>query len=142
VLLTTTPVIAQEADPKFYFLTFWPGENWDYNIGFDHQLGIRDHKRYIQKLFDDNIILMGGPIADEPGSIMLVRVDSFEQAQSIVDNDPGVVNKILRGTIVGWHLEMSSMRQFKRQKQEIESHDQPFRIESLDPTAPINIREQ
>lgn len=133
---------AEEADPKFYFLQYSPGENWDHNIGFDQQLGVRDHKQYIRGMFDDNIILMGGPLAGDQGSMMLVRVDSFEQAQSIVDKDPGVVNGILKGQVIGWRLEMSSMRQFKRPRQEVESHDQPFHVESLDPTSPINIREQ
>lgn len=129
-------------DPAFYILEYRPGKNWNGRVNFADQPGIRAHKDYLAELFASDIVRMAGEIDSGPGAIVLLRVGSREQAAAVAERDPAVINQILEVDVIGWRVEMSSLRHQRRSQEPVIDPDQPFRIESLDPDAPINLKNQ
>lgn len=85
---------------------------------------------------------MGGLVSGEPGSLMLVRTGSREEAEVIARQDPGVVTRILKAQITAWNVQMSSMRFVQRQPvQPIKDVDQTFRLKRVDPESRLNIED-
>lgn len=142
-LLVGWASLALAADePAFYLVRYEPGSNWDSQLDYQSQVGIKAHKAHLQKLYDNDLLLMGGPLIREDGALLLIKVSSFEEAQSIIDRDPGVVNGILTATVSGWQLEMSAMRRFKRNTPEVTEADQTYTLERLDPQSPLNMKKE
>jgi len=139
VLLLLAPMVFADQTANFYLVTYSPGANWDRSVAFDKQPGMKAHLDYLAGLHDDDIVLMEGPLVNRQAAVMLVRTGSMEQANRIVQQDPAVINKILSGSVEGWQVEMSSMRQYRRVIPDIKSPNEPFKVERRDPNAPINL---
>ena len=50
-----------------------------------------EHLAYARQLFDQGKIILGGAATDGSIGILVLRVDSAEEAQAIYDNDPAVI---------------------------------------------------
>ncbi len=129
-----------EEPANFYLLEYRPGVNWNTQVPFMEQPGIKGHEEYLRQLYDNDVIRMAGQRADGNGVIVLVRVSSREQARAIAEFDPAVINQILEVDIVGWRVELSSMRHQKRTQQPVLDPEQSFTIERLDPDSQINLK--
>lgn len=130
-----------ESPPSFFLLTYSPGMNWNDAVPFAEQPGIKAHRTYLEGLYENDIVRMGGETADAPGAVVLVRVGSKEEARSVASRDPAVINRILEVEVTGWRVDMSSMRHARRHQQPVRDPYEPFRIERLDPDAPINLKD-
>jgi len=51
---------------------------------------ISRHIAHQRKNFDAGKLIMGGPFLDEQGGMAILEVDSRDEAQQIVQNDPAV----------------------------------------------------
>lgn len=140
-LLILPAFAAAESAPNFYVLRYSPGENWNNSVSFADQPGVRAHKSYLQEMYANDIIRMAGETADGPGAIVLVRVGSMEQARAVAERDPAVINQILEVDVTGWRVDMSSMRHQRTNQQPVLDPDLPFRIERLNPDAPITLKD-
>lgn len=100
------------------------------------------HADYLRALHDRDIVLMGGPAANADLEFVLVRVGSIGQAQSVARADPLVTSGLLSVMVYDWRVAMSSMRSVRRSVSPERAADKPFRVERLDPGAPINIKER
>lgn len=130
------------AEPGFYVLKYTPGDNWQTAVDFYDQSGVSGHRAHLRKLYDENVLLMAGVLVDEPGELVILRVESPEQAREIAMSDPAVIAQTLAVEVSGWKLELSAMRNFRRAvPDENEPVQRRFRVERLDPSAPINIKE-
>ena len=47
-----------------------------------------DHLAYLQSLFEAGTVVLGGPVGDGSGAMMVLRTDSEEEAQAVVTGDP------------------------------------------------------
>ncbi len=129
------------ADSGYYLLIYRPGPNWDDRVPFASQPGIKAHKAYLEELFGNDVVRMGGEIADQPGAMALLRVGTRDEARAVADKDPAVLNRILDVDIVSWQVDLSSMRHMTRRQEPVRDPNVPFRIERLDPDAPINLKD-
>jgi len=50
-----------------------------------------EHISYAKQLFDEGKIILGGAAIDGTIGILVLRVDSAEEAKVIYDNDPAVI---------------------------------------------------
>lgn len=139
--LVSSAALAEET-PNYYLVTYGPGLSWDASVAFDSQPGMKAHLSYLSRLHDNDIVLMEGPLVDAEGAVMLVRTGSMEQAKRIVEEDPAIINRILTATVQGWRVEMSSMRQFKRVVPDVKGPNEPFKVERIDPNAPITLKQE
>ena len=50
-----------------------------------------DHLAYLQSLFEAGTVVLGGPVGDGSGAMLVLRTDSEEEAQAVVTGDPYTV---------------------------------------------------
>ena len=141
LMLTWFATSSTGAEPGFYVLKYTPGDSWKTAVDFYDQTGVSDHRAYLRKLYDENILLMAGVLVDEPGELVILRVESPEQARDIAMADPAVTARTLAVEVSGWKLELSAMRNFRRAVPDENEPQRRFRVERLDPSSPINIKE-
>ncbi len=129
-------------DANYFLIRYLPGENWNHSISYKDQPGLKKHHAYLQKLHINDRVVMGGPVDGEPGSLMLVKAGSREEAEAIARQDPGVETRIVNAEITAWNVQMSSMRFVRRQPvSPIEDPDQTFRLKRIDPESQLNIED-
>jgi uncharacterized protein YciI len=51
------------------------------------------HLDYVRRLHQEGKVLMVGPFADGKGGMVIYQADSLEEAQSLAENDPVIVEK-------------------------------------------------
>lgn len=71
-----------------------------------------DHLAYVQSLHEDGTVVLAGPVGDGSGAMMVLHVDSEDEARRVVRDDPytaaGVgVDHVLRpwGVVVPAHTD-------------------------------------
>lgn len=66
-----------------YFLTMIPGKKFNEEI-------IRAHVRHLKKLEDTGKLVLCGPFADNEGGMVILDVESYDEAKRIAESDPFV----------------------------------------------------
>ena len=60
------------------------------------------HKAYLQKYIDNGKIFAKGPFTDHSGGIVIYKVDSYEEAKELAENDPVILEKSRELTLKEW----------------------------------------
>jgi uncharacterized protein YciI len=60
----------------------------------DEQPGWNEHAAYIDDLIERGIFVMGGPLADQSGSLSLLENVSESEARELIAQDPFVANGV------------------------------------------------
>ena len=60
------------------------------------------HKAYLQKYIDNGKIYAKGPFTDHSGGIVIYKVDSYEEAKELAENDPVILEKSRELTLKEW----------------------------------------
>ncbi|MFA5522844.1 MAG: YciI family protein [Tissierellales bacterium] len=60
------------------------------------------HKAYLQKYIDEGKIFAKGPFTDHSGGLVIYKVNSFEEAKKLAENDPAVLEKSRTFTLKEW----------------------------------------
>jgi len=79
---------------KTFVTTFTPGTNWIAGKTSREQPYWTEHAAFMDALFEDGIVTMGGPFADY--SIILVVVEAFDEnaVHDLFKRDPFIVHGI------------------------------------------------
>ena len=80
-----------------------PGSAWMQGKRGVEQPFFQDHVRYMQQLFDDKRLLMGGPFLDYQGGLGILEVENFAQARELIEQDPAVLGKVFQPHLHAWH---------------------------------------
>ena len=72
------------------------GPNRDFSKGTREQLFWDEHAKSIDKLVDDGFILMGGPLVDEGGSLLIFSAEDENEVREKLKNDPWAEHGILK----------------------------------------------
>lgn len=51
------------------------------------------HKAYLQEHIDNGNIFAKGPFTDHSGGLIIYKVNSYEEAKELAENDPAVLQK-------------------------------------------------
>jgi uncharacterized protein YciI len=62
----------------------------------------KEHGRYMQRVFDDKQIIMGGPFRDNQGGLGIIDVANEAQARDIVEQDPAVLARVFQPDLHPW----------------------------------------
>ncbi len=117
-----------------------PGTNWNHAIDYIAQPGLKAHHRYLRQLYIDDQLVMGGPLPDGVGSMVLIRTGSLEEATKLVQMDPGVQTKVITVEVMPWDVTMSSVRVVRRKPQPPEDDsEQSFHVKRIDLESRLNI---
>jgi uncharacterized protein YciI len=55
-----------------------------------------DHAKFIDQLVDDGLILMGGPLVDEGGALLVFNAEDENEVREKLKNDPWTTHGILK----------------------------------------------
>ena len=71
----------------------------------DEQPGWDDHAAYIDDLIDRGIFVMGGPLADQSGSLSLLENVTEQEARDLIARDPFVANGVFElADVRAWNI--------------------------------------
>lgn len=131
-----------EGAPIYYVLMHSPGPAWQKGVQGTRQPGIEVHIEYMSGLLEKEQLLLGGPFLDDSGGIMILTVNSLEAAEAIAREDPAVQRGLLNVVVKPWLAALSNIRVIrKRRPPSTIEKGEPFKLQPLDPDAPINIKE-
>ncbi|MCY3414442.1 MAG: hypothetical protein INQ03_22535 [Candidatus Heimdallarchaeota archaeon] len=88
---------------KYYTLIYSRGENWNENENWDKQ-DLMAHGNFMAQLHKEGKLVLGGPFDDASGGQSVLEVDSIDEAQAIVDQDPAIINKVFDVVIRPWYI--------------------------------------
>ena len=72
------------------------GPNRDFSKGTREQSFWDEHAAFIDKLVDDGFILMGGPLVDEGGSLLIFNANDENEVREKLKDDPWAKHGILK----------------------------------------------
>jgi uncharacterized protein YciI len=73
-----------------------PGPNWDSAKGVREQQLWDEHAQFVDDLFARGLIRLAGPFAPEgTGALVILNVDTADEARAIYANDPWARQQIL-----------------------------------------------
>ena len=82
---------------KNTFLAFSSaGPNRDFSKDTRRQPFWDEHATFIDQLVADGFILMGGPLVDEGGSLLIVNAENESEVREKMKNDPWFMHGILK----------------------------------------------
>lgn len=71
------------------------GSQWNPDKPVREQAYWDDHARFMDALFDDGRVVLAGPFADDSGSMVILAVESIEEARAIFQGDPWAKQDVL-----------------------------------------------
>ena len=81
------------------------GPNRDLSKGTREQPFWDEHAAFIDQLVDDGSILMGGPLVDEGGSLLVFNAEDENEVRDKMKNDPWAKQGILKlGSVKRWQI--------------------------------------
>ena len=86
-----------------FVVIYTPGPAWLHGKSVTEQPFFREHGRYMQRLFANGQIIMGGPFLDDQGGLGIIDVTNEAQACEIVAHDPAVLAKVFQPHLHPWH---------------------------------------
>src|SRR5438270_5760662 len=88
---------AERTGMKKTFATFFsPGPAWIAGKTSREQPCWTEHAAFMDKLFEDGAVILGGPYADYTGLLVIVEALHEEEVYKLFGDDPFVVNEIVR----------------------------------------------
>lgn len=82
----------------------WAGPAWDRSRAMNEQSGWDEHAAFMNELVDAGFIVLGGPVVDRYGALLVVEAESEEVVRAALARDPWtgrhLVDTIERWTIV------------------------------------------
>ena len=86
-----------------FAFVYTPGSAWIPGKGAEEQPFFEEHVRYMQQLFDDKRLLMGGPLLDHESGLGILEVENEAQARELIEHDPAVLGKLFQPQLHPWH---------------------------------------
>ena len=81
------------------------GPNRDPSKGAREQLFWDEHAAFIDQLVDEGFILMGGPLVDEGGALLIVNANDENEVREKLKSDPWFEKGILKlDTAKRWQI--------------------------------------
>jgi uncharacterized protein YciI len=82
----------------FFTLIYKPGINWEQGKPIAVQK-LHEHRQYHQHLLEQNKIIIGGAYLDNDEGLNILNVSNIDEAKTIAENDPAVIDKILTAEV-------------------------------------------
>jgi len=81
------------------------GRNRDLSKGTREQPFWDEHAEFIDRLATESFILMGGPLVDDGGSLLIVNAEDENEVREKMKNDPWLKHGILKQeSIKRWQI--------------------------------------
>jgi uncharacterized protein YciI len=80
---------------KTFLTIFTPGTNWIAGKTSREQPYWPEHAAFMDALFEDGIVVMGGPFADYSSFLVIVEASDESAVRDLFEHDPFIVHGIL-----------------------------------------------
>ena len=78
-----------------FIVTSTAGSNRDRSKGTREQPYWDEHAAFVDHLVEDGFVVLGGPLPDEGGAVLVVRADSEAEVRHRLGRDPWYLHGIL-----------------------------------------------
>jgi len=90
---------------ELFVILLRTGKNWVAGKPSREQPLWDAHASFMDRLFDTGKILLGGPFTDGSGVLVIVRAENEQEATTIFDADPWVLEEMLvGGEVKKWQM--------------------------------------
>ena len=80
---------------KNTFVILWaPGAAWTAGKTVREQAYWDEHAEFIDRLFENGTVVLGGPFSDGSGSLVIVEAEDIDEVSNLFAKDPFVVHQI------------------------------------------------
>lgn len=63
---------------------------------------LAEHGEWLRYLYQQGILIEGGPYLDDSGGLALIRAEDIDAAWEIVEQDPAVINEVFVPEVHPW----------------------------------------
>ena len=92
-------------DEKYIPGIFFSWSDRDFSKDTREQALWNEHATFIDQLVDEGFVLMGGPLVDEGGSLLIINAEDENEARDTLKNDPWMQHGILKlESIKRWQI--------------------------------------
>ena len=97
---------------KNTFVILWaPGATWTAGKTVREQAYWTEHAEFMDRLFEDGTVIMGGPFSDGTGSLVIVEAEEMNEVAALFANDPFVVHQVFAlRSLKQWQLFLDARR--------------------------------
>ena len=97
---------------KNTFVILWdPGAAWTPGKTVREQAYWDEHAEFMDRLFENGTVIMGGPFSDGTGSLVIVEGDDMNEVSTLFAKDPFVVHQIFAlRSLKQWQLFLDARR--------------------------------
>lgn len=97
---------------KNTFMILWaPGPAWVAGKTVRNQPYWDEHADFMDRLFENGTVVLGGPFADATGSMVIVEAENEDDVADLIANDPFVVHGIFAlSSLKQWLLFLDARR--------------------------------
>jgi uncharacterized protein YciI len=81
-------------------------ENFMSNQTDDEQKALEAHFLYLQNLLHSEKLVLAGPCLDASFGVVILKDVTENEANSIMNNDPAILNKIMTGTLYPFRVSL------------------------------------
>jgi uncharacterized protein len=91
---------------KNTFMILWaPGPAWVSGKTVRQQPFWAEHATFMDRLFENGMVVLGGPFADASGSLVIVEAENEQEVADLIASDPFVVHDIFAlSSLKQWQL--------------------------------------
>lgn len=94
----------------YYVVLRRSGPEWDPSRPMDEQSGWPAHAAFMDGLFDEGFVVLGGPLADEWRVVLAVEAESEDVVRATLGRDPWSETHLLVDTIEPWTIRLDGRR--------------------------------
>ena len=100
---------------KNTFVILWaPGAAWAAGKTVREQAYWDEHAEFMDRLFEEGTVIMGGPFSDGTGSLVIVEAEDIDEVATLFAKDPFVIHQIFElRSLKQWQLFLDARRSAK-----------------------------
>jgi len=95
---------------RYYVVLRRTGPRWDPSRPMEEQSDWPAHASFMDGLVDAGFVVLGGPLADERRTVLVVDADSEEAVRATLARDPWSGTHLLADTIDRWTIRLDGRR--------------------------------
>ena len=127
-------------ETNYFLAEYQQGSSWNDAVSYEQQSDIAAHLAFLKRSFEDGKLLMSGEVVDANGLYILLQANSLSSAKAFLQHDPLIVNGVFELTVSGWLVNRSLLRANRKVAEPLDPSE-PFTLERLDPSSPLNLPE-
>ena len=101
-----------EQPARHTFMLLWDiGPAWTHGKTSREQAWWDEHAAFMDRLFEQGMVILGGPFADTSGALVIVEAATEQEVADMFARDPFVINGIFAlRALKEWHIFLDARR--------------------------------